>query len=210
MSFIDTYLEKYRLDEMPEKVKKNLDQLEKDMADKVQSDDVEDFGECLAKYGAEISDLIERVSAKIDDLSIGSLSDVLNLFRFVKTIGFEAYQLVELLSDCVVPDGLSDEEAKEAKEAKKEFGIDLTYFIWVTINPLEGKLTWLPFKKTIEKKVVRWLAGMAIDFAMDFFSANEEVTMSKAVTKTVVRKAGGKKVKKQEVGHEAVAYLKAI
>lgn len=166
MSFIDTYLEKYRLDQIPDKVKDKLELLEEEMKDKSQSPN---FSDCLSKFGPQIADLVERLSKQIDNLHVGSFKEALNLFRFVKSVAFEVYQIMEGLEECAIPDGLTPEEEKAAKI---DLGTDLTYFVWVTIDPLKNVFNGLPFKKTLEKWLVRWLSHMSIEFTMDFLEAN--------------------------------------
>ena len=185
MGFIDAYLDKHRLDKMPGRIKEKLDDLEAKINEKTKQDSSLEY--CMTHYGPEISDLIERVAAGIKEYD-----GIIDLLRFVSTIGFEVYQIIDRISDCVIPDGLTPEEEKPLKI---ELVADLTYFVWATIDPFGGKLGWVPFKKTIEKKVVMWLAKMAAQFAYDYFDANPDelqvhlVKSEKDKTKPAIRKA---------------------
>ncbi len=169
MSFIDTYLTKYKLDSLPQSVKETLNKVEQTLNDKANAitDGEAKFNECLKQYGPDIASVTERVSEKFKGISVKSVSDAISLLRFISSIGFEVYQIVDHLSACALPDSLSEESKKSAKI---DFGVELTYFVWVTVSPLEGKLSWIPFKKTIERKVVRWLSKTSIQFAYDYFN----------------------------------------
>jgi len=79
------------------------------------------------------------------------------------------------MGGCIVSDTMTEEEQEKAK---LEFGKDLTYFIWMTVDPLEGYFNWLPFKKSLEKWIVRWLAGYALETAMDMLEAQGISTFS--------------------------------
>ncbi len=161
MGFLEHYVDKHRLDTMPQKHKNNINKLEKSLSKRIP--DSANFDEVLQKYGPQISDLVERVAKAFGDGF--SFSD----FRVVINIGVEVYQLVNQISDQIVSPGMSPEEQHEARV---EFGKDLTYLIWMTVDPLKKYFNWLPFKKTIERKLVKWLAGYALDAAMDIITAN--------------------------------------
>ena len=146
---------------MPEKHQKNLEKIEKKLAEKIE--DPAKFEDALKRHGPQIADLVERASDALKDMSFS-----FQKFRVVISIGIEVYQLVEEMSDCIISDDMDEEQQKAAKV---EFGKDLTYFIWMTVDPIGGYVNWLPFKKTIEKWLVRWLAGYAMETAMDMLEA---------------------------------------
>ena len=173
MSFLDEYLDKHRLDKLPGETKKRLEDLQNKMEKDTQDAGDVDFKDCIKQYGPEILDLVDRVSAKIGDIKVGSIGDALDLFRFVKDIALEVSQIVNDISGCIIPDGLTPEEERAAKVS---FGQDLTYFIWVTVGPLDSKYNWIPFKKKIEKKLVYWLSGQALEFVYDLFDKNPDIT----------------------------------
>jgi len=182
MGFVDNYLDKHRLDKMPEKHKKNVEKLEKKLEEKAKGNNGQiDFeNDILKEYGPQIADLVERASKALH----GGFS--FSMFRVVINIGIEVYQLVDQMSDKVVPPGYTGEQAQEAKV---EFGKDLTYFIWKTIDPLGKYLNWLPFKKSIERRIVRWLAGYALDAALDMLTAQEEQVTTMSADKPMLFKA---------------------
>jgi len=176
MGFVDTYLDKHRLDKMPEKHKASVEKLEKKLEARAKGNNgTLDFEkDILVEYGPQIADLVERASKALH--SGFSFSK----FRVVINIAVEVYQLVDEMSDKVVPPGYNE---KQAHEAKVEFGKDLTYFIWKTIDPLGKYLSWLPFKKSIERALVRWLAGYALDAALDMLDAQKETVTTMSADK---------------------------
>jgi len=169
MSFLDHYLTKHRLDEMPGKIKDNLSKLESNLkkyTEKSKGDLT--FEDAIKEYGPQISDLVERVSNYIENRPPITLGNVWGIFRFVQSIAIEVYQIVEAMKDAIVDDSMSPEEQHRIKV---EFGTEFVYFVWMTVDPLKDKFTWIPFKKSIEKKIVKWLAGMALESTVDFFAA---------------------------------------
>ena len=100
----------------------------------------------------------------------------INSFQFVTSISTEVYQIVDQIKGKVVPPGLS---LAERLAAERKFGQDLVWFVWSAVEPIKG-FKWLPFKKTIEKRIVMWLAGMGLDTAKKFFNTNKEVSTFKA------------------------------
>lgn len=166
MSFIDHYLEKENLDPIPEANKKNLDKLEKELQRKINESPIlrSTFEDVAKKYGPQIADIVGRFSKHWKSVDGWSISTVVGSLRFVMNIGVEVKQLVELMEGNIVSPGMSP---SEAKEAKTDFGKSLVWFIWKTVDPLKGRLSWIPFRKTIERKLVNWVADMAFDFAGD-------------------------------------------
>ncbi len=166
MSFIDHYLKKYRLEKLSGKAKKNLSKLESKI-DKFVSNSKGPltFEDCLKEHGTEIADLVERISKAIDQ----PFNHPIGYLRFVSSISFEAYQIVEAMSGCVVDESMSQEEQHTAKVG---FGKQLVYFIWMTVDPLKDRFNWVPFKKTVVKRLVLWLAGMALESVVDLFEAS--------------------------------------
>lgn len=171
MSFLDTYVKKYRLDKLSSGTKKNLVKLETQL-DKVTKKAAKgvSFLDSIKDHANTISDLIERVAKHFDGWKLG-LTTVLPSLRFVISIATEVYQIVEQMHDSIVQSGMTKEQQSEAKLA---FGKDLVWFVWTTVGPFDKVLTWLPFRKTIEKKLVHWIAGMGLEAALDLFSANSQ------------------------------------
>lgn len=186
MSFIDTYMKKHRVGDISKGAKKNLAKLEKKL-DTItkQGKGQLSFLDAIKKYGNEIGDLVERVQQHFDGWEF-TLTNALSSFKFVYSISIEIYQIIDVMQDEVVPDGLTGEKAWEAK---RNFGVELIYFIWKTVGPLDSKFNWVPFKKTIEKKLVKWLAGMGLDAARNMFGANKEVSSFAVNDKVVSFKA---------------------
>lgn len=173
MSFIDTYMKKHRLGDLSKTTRKHLNQLEKklDAVTKKAKKGLS-FLDSIKNHGELIGDLIERVQQHFDDWKL-TWKTAFSTFSFVTSIAIEVYQIIDTMQDEVVPDGLTGEQAWEAK---KKFGKELIFFIWKTVGPLDKILTWIPFRKTIEKNIVMWLAGMGLETARKMFGANKEVT----------------------------------
>lgn len=167
MSFLDHYLKKHRLEKMPEKHKRNIEKIERQLEYITQGGQLT-FEDCIKQYGSDIADLVERVSNYISEFDDWSFSYVVSTFRFVYNIAIEVYQIVHHMSGCVITDDMSDQEQHDAIVS---FGRELVYFIWKTVDPLGGRFTWIPFKQTIEKKIVMWLASMSLESAIDLFQA---------------------------------------
>jgi len=166
MSFVNHYLSKYRLDKMSDQHKIKVSKLEKKLSEKI-NDSVDFDNDILVEYGPILADLVERSSNDVHDFSFSK-------FRVIINIGIEVYQIVEQMSNKIVPENTSPEKTKKIKI---EFGKELVYFIWQTIDPLSKYLNWIPFKKTIEKKLVMWLSGYAIEASVDMFNVKEPVSV---------------------------------
>lgn len=185
MSFIDIYM-KNRVGDISLSVRKNLAKLEEklDSVTKKAKKGIS-FLDAVKNYGGEIGDLIERVQQHFDGWKF-TVSGAFASFRFVSSIAIEVYQIVDAMKDEIVPEGVTKEEAWLVK---RKFGKDLTYFIWKIIGPLDKKFNWVPFKKTIEKRLVLWFAGMGMDTARSIFKANKEVLSFSTNNKAVSIKA---------------------
>jgi len=168
MSFLEEYVSKHLLDNLSPSQQDNINNLETLLKDQVTNGSFEDI---LKQYGSQISDLVNRTSQAVS----GEIS--LSKLRVIINIAIEVYQLVEVMSSSIVkPDMLEDDK----KIAKVAFGQDLTYFIWITVDPLKDYFNWLPFKKTIEKKVVKILSGFGIKSALDILESNKQVVSTLA------------------------------
>lgn len=169
MSFLTQYLKKHRLDKISDKQKERLEQLEEKLSDIVKNDEKSfTFEDLLKQHGEHIADLVERLSNYLKNLPPWSLANTFNLFRFVGGIAIEVYQMVESMSQSIIKDGMTDQQKHETKVT---LGKELVYFVWEIVNPLGNYFNWLPFKKTIEKTLVFWLAEMALDNTVDLFEA---------------------------------------
>jgi len=170
MSFIDHYLKEHNLDALPDDTKKNLDKLEKEIKAKIDDNPTDStFEDVTKKYGPQIADIVGRFRDHWGRVTIDgwSVSTVTGTLRFVINVGVEVKQLVDQMEEDIVTDDMTPEEAKEATT---DFGQSLVYFIWKTVDPLKDRLSWVPLKKTVEKKLVFWVAGMAFDFAGDLIN----------------------------------------
>lgn len=171
MGFLDSYLSKYRLDTITDKAKSSLEKVEKDIEKMLEQNDKNPaFEQSVQKFGPQIADIVERFSAHFANLDGWSFSTVAKSLRFVMNIGTEVWQIVDSVSDLVVT---SDMTPGQAHDAKVEFGQHLTYFVWSTVDPLKDRFSWIPFKKSIEKKLVFWVAEMALEHTVDLFAANK-------------------------------------
>lgn len=186
MSFIDIYMKKNRIGDVSSIARKNLAKLEKKLDAITQRGKRGlSFLDAIKDYGEVIGSLIERIQQHFDRWEF-TVSGAFASFRFVYSIAFEVYQIIEAMKDDVVPDGLTGEKAWQAK---RTFGKNLIYFIWKTVDPLDRRFNWIPFKKTIEKKLVLWLAGMGMDISRSIFEANKEISTFAANNKVVFMKA---------------------
>lgn len=173
MSFLNNYLYKYKLESMPQKHKENIAKLEQKLHDHVaKAKGVLSFEDCLKEYGFQIADLVKRLSDHFANLGGWGFSSVIQSFRFIYNIAIEVYQIVENMSSCIIDNTMNEQEKRTAKI---KFGKELVYFIWNVVDPIKGMLNWIPFKKSLEKKLVMWLAGMALESVVDLFNANATV-----------------------------------
>lgn len=167
MSFIDSYL-KNPLDQLPQSAKNILSNLENTMAQIVDDSKTSySFDDIVSKIGPQVADLIQRFKDYFTSLPSFSLKSLGDIFRFVMNISTEVHQIMASVDSLIISNDMTDQQKHDAKVL---FGQNLVYFIWVTVDPLKDKLNWLPFKKTVEKKVVFWIANMALQHAVDLFS----------------------------------------
>ena len=186
MSFIDKYMKKHRVGKITSGTRKNLDKLEKNLDTIVKrGKNGLSFLDAVKEYGHEIGDLIERLQQHFDGWKL-TTKNLFSTFHFVYSIATEVYQIVDAMHDEIVPDGITGDKAWQLK---KKFGQELVCFIWKTIGPIDKKFNWIPFKKTIEKKLVMWLAGMGMDAARKFFDKNKEISSFSSNNMTVIMKA---------------------
>jgi hypothetical protein len=172
MSFIDTYIEKNRIGDISQANRQNLAKLEKRLLDTVtkKAKNGLSFLDAIKNYEEEIVDLIGRVRQHFAGWKF-TLSKAFSSFRFVSSIAIEVYQIINVMQDEIIPEGVTGDAAWRIK---RDFGKSLIYFIWKTIGPLDKQYNWVPFKKTIERRLVLWLAGIGIDTARSMFEANNK------------------------------------
>jgi hypothetical protein len=182
MSFLDKYLENHGLGSVPQRMKERVARLEEKLNTTL-TDSGGNFDECVKSFGPQLADISSRLGQRIKGMRVQSFRDAWELVKFAKNIGFEIYQVVDAVRDCVFKDGLTGEAAKQREIA---FGKDLAYFVWLTANPLKDRFDWLPFKKTIEEKLVKWIAGMAIELAYDMLNKSFKASSLDGVESDVI------------------------
>lgn len=188
MSFLDQYVSKHRLDKLPEKYKESLRRLEDEIVDKVEKISADQsFDSLLQQYGPLMSDIIERFANYLANMPPWSLNSVWNLFRFVGTISIEVHQLVQQMLAKHLPADMSEDEKHRVKV---NFGKELVYFVWQVVDPLKDYFNWLPGKQWLVKKVVMWLAQMALENVVDLFATGalslDQVTPLSANTPSLI------------------------
>jgi len=200
MSFLDHYFNDHVLDELDDTVKKRMEEFKK-VVEEVTDSEQSPMGQLIANYSTEIIDLVERVTQHLEKLDF-SVAGVMGTFKFAYQIGVEISQLVEDIAEDIFSGDMSDEEVRMAKV---ELVQDIVYLIWKTFDPV-SKAPWgwvklIPFRSRIERFVVRWLAGMAMDFVLDLLEANPG-----AAEATLAAKVVGAKF----IGGEGVVFMKTL
>lgn len=171
MSFLETYVNKYRLDKIKPQEKKHLHDIETQLdqsVNKISSN--RSFLEIIKIHGDDIADLVERVGSHFDNWKF-TIKKSISSFRFVINIAIEIYQMVENISSSLVSENMDN---VEKESVKTQFGVDLVWYVWSIVNPINKRFRWIPFKKVFEKKIVKWLARMGISASRDLFKANEK------------------------------------
>lgn len=165
MSFLNAYLQDHNLAALSPAAQKTLSQLEASLKDNVDNNaTTSKFDDLIKESGDKIASIVERFSAYWKGINGWSLTTLVSTFRFVLNIGVEVGQLSSEMQKHIVTPTMTKEEGKQAQT---QFGQELTFFIWKTVDPLKDKLNWIPFKSTIEKNLVYWLSGMALELAQD-------------------------------------------
>ena len=188
MSFLDHYVRKHRLGKVSDKKKKQLKQLEEELNKTTSKGKGATFSNAIKTRSADISDLIERVSLHFEGWKL-NWRNAFSSLKLVISISSEVYQIVDEIKDEIVPPNATKAEAEAVKQ---KFGQDLVWFIWMAVDPLERVLPWLPFKRTIEKLLVRWIAGMGIHAAMEMFAANKKEVGIFSTNSNVIKSLRGR------------------
>lgn len=176
MSFLNVYLQNHNLAELSPVAQKVLNKLESDLKDNVDNNPTASkFDDLIKESGDKIASIVERFSTYWKGINGWNLTTLVSTFRFVLNIGVEVSQLLVDMRKHIVTSTMTQEEAKTATT---QFGQELTFFIWKTVDPLKNKLNWVPFKATIEKNLVYWLAGMSLEFGQDLLTANGVTQLS--------------------------------
>ena len=161
MSFLDKYLDHDKLDKISDKTKKILEEVEKTLDDSLVGDD--NFSNLIKDHSDKIMSMIARIKDQFDDWSL-SVGNLVSAYRFILDIAAEVSEIVDELSDKIVPPGTPPDAARRLKI---QFGQDLTYFIYMLWNPRIIK--WVPdwIETKVEKKIISKLAGMVMDWMLD-------------------------------------------
>lgn len=165
MGFLDHYVKNHNLEPLPPKQVENLEKLEKVIKTKIEAQG-SDFETCIKVSGPQVSDLAGRLSAEMKALKPFGWGKLFSALKFVYNIAFEVAQIVQDMSGCLVPPNTSDADREKILITA---GQDLTWFVWTMVDPFDGKFKWVLFKKTIEKKLIRWLAGLGISSVLHLF-----------------------------------------
>lgn len=169
MSFIDTYIEKHQIGPISISKQKYLNLLEQDLNVALENQKGLTFSQIINKHVRDIYDLINKIRKEFYAKKWKSWAGILSTLQFIYSIALEVYQIVENIAGDIVPPGTP--KAEQGK-VKLNFAKELIYFIWQIIGPFDKAFNWIPFKKTIERKLVMWFAGMAIEAAHKFFKVN--------------------------------------
>ena len=180
MGFLDRYAKDNALGPIEENIKKRLEKVEKNLDEKTQGDDT--FSDMISDYSDRIMAIVDKVKTEFAGWQ-WSLGNVASAFRFVIDIAGDVTGIVKELEDKIVPDNATPEEAKQAKV---QFGQELTYFVYLLWNPRLVK--WVPvgIETWVEKKIVYWLAGMAVDWSLDYLDGKTQV--DSFAVKTIAKK----------------------
>jgi len=156
MSFLDEYIKNNQLSPLDESVKRKLVKIETRLNNRTLEEKSSDI---VKDHSSEILKIINKIKHEFAGWSL-SVGNVVSAFRFVLDIGEEVAKIVNKISYRITSEQHTPEERKQAKIL---FGQELVYFIYLTWNP--RLLKWVPLwiESIIEKKIVYWLAGMAID-----------------------------------------------
>lgn len=176
-SFLDIYVEKYNLSDITEVVRRHLADLEKalDHMSKFAVDSKK-FDEVVQLHAAEIFDLIDRVTQHVKNWKDWSFKSVLSSLKFVINIANEISQITnDLYSKVAATDG--------TLATKLAFGQNLVSFVWFAIDPLKNKFTWIPFKKSIERSAVKYVAKIGLQAAFDMFDVKDATVKTMSVDK---------------------------
>ena len=177
MSFINYYLKgpvsRLPCDvprDVPRDVKHRLSKIEAGITEKING--FLEFEDVIKDYAPRIVDLLDALRRHFEEWKL-SVTQIVSTFKFVINISIEVGQIVEQIEYAIITDNMT----KEEKYRKKiEFGQEFTYFIWAIIDPLKDQYNWIPFKRTLEEMIVKWLAAMALTATMDLLMANKTVS----------------------------------
>ena len=168
MSFLDNYIADNKLPPLDQEKMNTLEKVEATLNNLTPGKD--QFDDIIKDNAEQINQIIEEIKIQFVGWkpSVGSF---VSSFRFVIDIATEVVKIISDISGKIVPAGATSEQAHQAKI---EFGKELTYFIYVLLGTSFSK--WIP--DWIEKKIIYWLAGMTIDWALDKIEGNRPIAKS--------------------------------
>jgi len=166
MGLFDGYVPSKKLEELSEDVLKKLEKLDKVIKNS-KTDEAVPVSRIIAAHGEDLVDLVDRLSKHLEE-NPPSWGSIWSNSKFIYGIAIEIYQLINTMADEVTDEDMSEDKKKEVL---KQLGQNLVWFIWSTMDPLR-KVTWLP--QFIERAIVKWIAGQALEFAADLFAPKEE------------------------------------
>lgn len=167
MSFLDKYLEENNLPPLPNNIKDRLEEIEEKL--KNMFPDQDQFTDAIRECYPKIVEIVERTKKEFEGWKL-TAGNVVSAFRFVISMANDVSEIVQELSSKIVPPGATPEEAHNRKI---QFGKELTWFTYSMWNP--KLIKWLPesVEAWVERKVIYWLSGMAIDWALDYFGSGQ-------------------------------------
>lgn len=166
MSFLQEYINKEHMNDTPgsdpltaldDVTKGRLEEIEKKLDNLTPGEDK--FADIIKDNAEDISNIIKKVKEQFSSWK-PTVGNFVSAFRFIVDISTEVVKIVNEVSSKVVPTGSTKEQAHQAKV---EFGKELTFFIYTLWD--QKILSWVP--RWIEKKVIYWISGMVIDWALD-------------------------------------------
>jgi hypothetical protein len=184
MSFLTKYADKFKPDDLDPEVKANLENLEKFMEDTLDDAALGRFEVLLKEHTDDLISLVDRFTKHFKDYDV-SIGGVWGSFKFVLSLGFEVYQMVDNIFDEIVTPDMNE---AQRKKVKVDFAKDLVYFIWRAIGPLDNLK--FPFRRLLEKLLVRFLAGIVAGFTMDMIDSWTDQTDEMMVSAIKTGKKG--------------------
>ncbi|MFA6088598.1 MAG: hypothetical protein WC755_01925 [Candidatus Woesearchaeota archaeon] len=143
-------------------VKNRLEESEKNLDNLTPGEDK--FADVIKDNAEDIAEIIKKTKEQFTGWK-PTVGNFVSGFRFIVDISTEVVKIVNEVSEKIVPAGSTKEQAHQAKI---EFGKELTFFIYTLWD--QKIVNWIP--RWIEKKVIYWISGMIIDWALDKIEGN--------------------------------------
>lgn len=178
MSFLDEYLNDNNLPPLPDHIKERLDEIEKKINDLFPSGN-DQYANLIKEYYPKIVEIVDKIKNEFKDWEM-SAGNVVSAFRFIITISNEISEIVNEFVEKVIPVGTP---AEEAHQIKIELGRELTWFAYCLWNPRIIKHLPEVVETWIEKRIIYWLSGMVVDWALDYFGSGQAQAKIQRLTK---------------------------